>query len=285
LKTTAGPTGDLGDATPMQIGAYATADQKPDVYNNVVNFIVLSNIEPPTPTKLYLQDVTSDICTTTPTTAYDIRDEQEYTIQKLADENCWILDNLRLGSDTDDIALTPDDTNISSDWTLPASISSGFNSYTAAQINTASKDTVNSDSSENWGVGSHKYGVYYNYCAATAGTFCYAKASGSGKPSYDICPSGWHLPGSSTQNEYSTLYTAYGSNFSAFVTALSLPLSGSYYVNSQRNMGYEGHYWIAGRVGTNAMVAAEVTESTFRGNGDTWNDRDVGNTIRCILKP
>ena len=52
--------------------------------------------------------------------AIDTRNNQPYCIGKLADGNIWMLTNLKLGSITSPMNLTPADTNITSNWTLPA---------------------------------------------------------------------------------------------------------------------------------------------------------------------
>ena len=46
-------------------------------------------------------------------------DNQTYQVAKLADNNCWMLNNLKLGSTSTTTLLTPQDSNIASDFTLP----------------------------------------------------------------------------------------------------------------------------------------------------------------------
>ena len=46
--------------------------------------------------KLYMQNMAASDCTTTVKTVYDNRDETAYHVQRLADGNCWMLDNLVL---------------------------------------------------------------------------------------------------------------------------------------------------------------------------------------------
>ncbi|MBQ3441492.1 hypothetical protein IJG27_04290, partial [Candidatus Saccharibacteria bacterium] len=234
----------------------------------------------------YMQDFdTSKLCdaSTTSGTLTDSRDSQEYTVAKLADSKWWMLDNLRLGS-TSTIALTPANTNIASNFTLPASISSGFNSFTVAQINTASKDqTITS-----YGSGSGKIGVYYNYCAASAGTYCFATNSGVDVPDtiidspYDICPKGWRMPTNETSGEYQALYTAYSPNLTNFRNALSTPLSGRFDDSSTSHQGSGGFFWSSTYYNGNSMRHLYVTSSdVYTGYG---NYRSNGNSVRCILK-
>ena len=296
LKTTAGPTGDLGDATPMQIGAYAASDQKPDVYNNVVNFVVLSNVEAPMPSQLYLQDITSDMCTTDPLIAYDSRDGQEYTIQRVIDGNCWMLDNLRLGSDTA-IKLTPDDTNIASDWWLPASSGvigvnnkNGWDSNATAKVTTAHSDEINPDSSLNYGVGSHKYGAHYNFCAASGGTVC--GDSGLSSATYDICPKGWRMPTglSSSFDEYGNINSIAVSNEQDIKAVLSLSLAGDYddilaptpdYIHNQ---GSRGYYWSSTIETSSAATGLSASPGYTTLYLAFTSVTKSGRSVRCLLK-
>ncbi|MBO4813113.1 hypothetical protein J5491_03110, partial [Candidatus Saccharibacteria bacterium] len=92
------------------------------------------------------------------------------------------------------------------------------------------------DTSETIG-GDWPVGIYYNFCAASAGSYCY-DGSGQGDATEDICPAGWRMPSSS---EYDTLY---GDHFSyevdqieIFRTALHLPLSGARHSYSYPNDG------------------------------------------------
>ena len=86
-------------------------------------------------------------------------------------------------------------------------------------------------------------GVFYNYCATSAGSYCYGNGTSyTGSPSTDpdpnslidvkedICPSGWRLPTASASGEFQTiydLYNDYGSYQSLqFLSDLSMPRSG-----------------------------------------------------------
>ena len=53
----------------------------------------------------------------------DERDGNFYTVKKLADGNVWMTENLRIANKT----ITPADSNITSNFTIPASSASGFN--------------------------------------------------------------------------------------------------------------------------------------------------------------
>ena len=229
--------------------------------------------------KLYLQNVTLATCTTTATVAYDSRDENEYTIKRLSDGKCWMMDNLKLGSDTDTIELTTADTNLapgSSSFTLPAS--STTNSYTAPQINTSKVD----DTATAYGENSGKIGVYYNYCAASAGEVCTDSAMTS--TSYDICPKGWTLPdGDKYTGDAVTIYNTYGS-YSASITAFSAILSGYFNFGTRAtvNLGTNGYFWTATAYNNNKAFMIEATKNWW--NYASGGVRNNGLTIRCKLK-
>ena len=124
---------------------------------------------------------------------------QTYEVAKLADNNCWMITNLRLGSTTGAITLTPADSNVASNFTLPQVKSAGLiwdittnpgNNYdTPYAYGPVPGDT---------GSGSANYGYLYNWSAATAGETRTTKPAGSGDTPYSICPVNWRLPTSGT---------------------------------------------------------------------------------------
>ena len=139
-----------------------------------------------------------------------------------------------------------------------------------------------------------KIGVYYNYCAASAGSYCYGSGtSNTGSPSSDpntstirdvtedICPAGWRLPTSSSNGEFATLYSAYGSNYADFQTALSTPLSGSFSSGTARSQGSNGRFWSSTWYGTSNMYRLYVDSSYV--NPSYYTSRDGGSSVRCLL--
>ena len=240
--------------------------------------------------KIYIQDVTKSTCSTVPMTVYDKRDGEKYTIQKLADGNCWLLDNLHLDLSTTR-NLTTANTNIAADWTAPLDIATWSNSYDSPKINADFKNRTSSY----YGVGGYKeakFGIYYNYCAATAGTYCYSEGAGTSNASYDICPKGWHIPTGRAAGEYQALYEAYNSNYDSFVNALRVPVAGFYvdngYYTTLFNVGI-GIIWAStynnnGGEGSR-MDNLEISESTVHPyilySGEP---RTFGHNVRCVAK-
>ena len=179
-------------------------------------------------------------------TITDSRDGATYHVAKLADDKCWMLDNMMLGSNDNAIALTPNDTNIASNWELPKGVTSSFNAYASPKINAAYKgDTAPTRYGTDRGDG--KVGVYYNYCAASAGEVCTAGDNAT-DTTHDICPKNWRMPTGGTADrttgfgEYQALSNIIN-NQANYKAALSLPLSGYFDSATQYNLGSFGYWW------------------------------------------
>lgn len=173
-------------------------------------------------TKLYLQNMEFSSCSSTPKIAYDIRDEEPYYIQRLADNRCWMIDNLRISNENLTEQLSIENTNMpeGSNFTLPES-SEIRREYGRPMINTDNKN----DQPTSYGTGGSKTtGTYYNYCAITAGTVCEYESPQDAE--YDICPAGWRLPTGGENGETDILFNAYGRNVSNMRNAASIVLGG-----------------------------------------------------------
>ena len=150
------------------------------------------------------------------------------------------------------------------------------------------------------GMGSYKIGTYYNFCAASAGSYCYSDTAttySSGATS-DICPAGWRLPvggaGNEPTNEFLALRNAImaispnttdGTKADSYQGMLSLPLSGYYFTGSAIYQGQAGAIW-----GSNSNGVLYARGLTYRATGSnsltmtSSGKRNYGRTIRCILK-
>ena len=129
-----------------------------------------------------------------------------------------------------------------------------------------------------------KIGIYYNYCAASAGSYCYgngtSEGTSSGNASEDICPYGWRLPTGGSSGEFQALYTAYSSNYNNFVDALSTPLSGNFYSGTARNQGFYGSFWSSTRSSNYSMHILYVTSSSV--DPLDYYNRFYGRSVRCV---
>ena len=231
--------------------------------------------------KIYLQNLSYSTCTTTAQTAYDNRDEQAYTIQRLADGRCWMMTNLNLGATTLSTDLTSSNTNLSS--TVTASTfngwkkSSGTGTYTSAEFIPVSGTDSTSGTA---------YGTLYNYCAASAGTIC--TSSNSNNASYDLCPAGWRLPTSNTGGEFATLYGNASYNTNAKMRAsvanggAAFALAGYFYSSTPKDQGSGGYYWSSTRNSNTGMYDLYLDTSSV--TPSNYINRGNGYSIRCILE-
>ena len=212
-------------ASTAQTPSYYEIDQTAD--NTSLTFYAVWLKQPsascstPVPNITYMQDINTSNSDTiaaslTTNTAYylrDSRDNEPYCVGKLADGRIWMLDNLALDLVARKNDLNENNTNASNatlgylrngggtssnkyavsgvaEWTQT------YPSYSDPWINISNRDVVPTDSIST--TGGYKVGSYYNYCAASAGCYCYGNATStgtsSGNATEDICPKGWRLP-------------------------------------------------------------------------------------------
>jgi len=277
----------------------STGGQKVEESDNVRNIYAIWT----TPdTTQAMQTMSDSYCTTTAKTVKDSRDNKQYKVQRLADGKCWMLDNLRLDPTAVSLATLQGNTNASnttlnylkngggttSDKYATAGVSTNWtgHNYSAPLVNTTKIDTTTTS----YGSGSGKVGVYYNYCAASAGSYCYGNGSSSpGTPSADttedLCPSGWRMPTSgSSSGEIKDLYIAYSSNATNFRNAISVPLSGYYYYGSgfsDGRMGEYGYILSSTRNGSQMIYNLHVDADGVEVAGHSGK-RYTGYPMRCV---
>lgn len=256
------------------------------------------------------QDLNRKMCNTVAITQnqilLDARDNNTYLAGRLKDGNCWMLDNLALNP-TDPVTaanMNAGNTNATDEaihnllhggstatgWSriAIADVDNNFGSFTSPEINDASKNTV----VMSYGPGSGKVGIYYNFCAATVGTYCYADGRGVDKSNtlidaeQDLCPANWRMPTSSTSGEYARLYSKYNlskaaTNSNSLQYNLSTPIAGLYFYSSIYGRGEYGNFWSSTYSGGSNMYRLGVTPSGF---GTQLNlGRASGNNMRCLI--
>ncbi|MBR3353166.1 hypothetical protein IKG49_01045 [Candidatus Saccharibacteria bacterium] len=165
----------------------------------------------------------------------DSRDNNVYTVGKLADGNCWMMENLRLdntatlnSTNTDNpasgftsIAASTDDWCTETDETCINQNKLNINNTNLGGVNASNTPLINgpgryNGSNEAGGIKGidgnnyswYSYGNYYNWYTATASTGTYAQTSGNATGS--ICPSGWILPSGGSGGQYGSLDSAMG---------------------------------------------------------------------------
>ena len=156
----------------------------------------------------------------------DQRDNQTYAIAKLADGNCWMIENLRLESTNSDnsagnlaqgyggqfAGLATAEPAWANNITTANSLYSTDGADSTINIGTSNAnyrfprynhDNTNSRASTPTAntVAMYSYGNYYSWAAAIADTTAYITNNQSVE-NYSICPTGWHLPkGGNKSNE------------------------------------------------------------------------------------
>ena len=264
----------------------------------------------------YMQDITSSnratvlasLATDATYQIKDNRDNETYCVSKLADGNLWMLDNLALDLTDSNIlnSLSSSNTNASTGLPYLKGTSTGTtsdqyatakvtnwtssSSYSAPLINMASKDVIPTDATSQ--AGGYKIGGYYNYCAASAGSYCYSNGTdagtSSGNATEDICPAGWRMPTGNT-GEFRALGTAITGvstgnytrdNYTAYRAALHLPLSGFHDYSSPYYRGGIGGWWSSTRSHNYGMYGLFADTSTIYPANDSY--RSNGYSLRCV---
>ena len=271
-----------------------------------------------------VQDADDSICSVVGigqhTSVLDNRDNTVYNISKLKDGNCWFLDNLALDlTDTNvQSALSSSNTNAlnetinyligvstgtSSDRYARSAVTTDWSSNDSVEypkINKESKNIIPANSS--LGNGNHKVGIYYNYCAASAGSYCYNITKGSTSADEDICPINWSLP---EYRDFDNLITAYNLEID-WEGADGLPLDTGTESGVRYNLSLPYSGWLendggfgGGEQGISSIwwssSILQMTHETFAKHlsltGDHFQDvsygfyteRDKGASIRCML--
>ena len=246
-------------------------------------------------------------------TLIDSRDDSTYEVIKLEDGNCWMRDNLAL--DVADASVQANLTNATTNAsntslgylkgtttrnpnndpdgqyaTAAASASWATNSYSAPLIFTASKNSSIASATIT-GEDTWKYGIYYNYCAVSAGSYCYGNgASATGGPTTDpnpsglidvaedICPKNWRMP--TAGGDYHTLYYGgYGYNSIVnYRTILHIPFSGYVWGGEAFEQGVNGSEW-SSTWGNDARMIRLFLDNDLTG----WYNRSNGIPVRCIV--
>ena len=266
-----------------------------------------------------IQDMNSTICSNVNqysgdgmAEVIDVRDNNVYHIAKLADDNCWMLDDLALDPTDSTTAANMNSANTkatqaaitnllnggssTTGWsnTAVADVDTNFsntNSYVQPRVNNSSKGALVTSYGPASTNGQAKVGIYYNYCAASASTYCYASGSGVDIPDtiidvpQDICPANWRMPTGGSTGEYLTLAQKYG-NTAAETNSLqynlSTPLSGYYFESSAKGQGSNGAWWSS----TYDLGDYDTMYCLFIGSTFVVSDysyRDSGTSMRCLV--
>ena len=212
-----------------------------------------------------------------------------YEVAKLADNKCWMLTNLKLGSTTGTTTLTPSDSNIATNFTLPQLTTTDAADYD----NPRAYGPVPGDT----GAGATNYGYLYNFPAATAGESRTSFPATGGNASYSICPANWRLPtGGATTSDFGQLDIAFGGtgNYAGsgqaniarwqYAGPFKGVFAGFWWGGSFNGQGDAGVVWSRSAYPSDAYVAFTANFSSggvYPGVLDDYRGYGIG--VRCLL--
>lgn len=229
-----------------------------------------------------------------------------YRISKLADNHCWMLDNLKLGSITSSISLTPADSNITSNFTLPKLYGGDGSDWndTYKVANPGDTDDEHSyDYPRAFGPvpggtssGATNYGYLYNFSAATAGETRTSLPATGGDAQGSICPANWKLPsGGNTTSDFANLDIAFGgTGYYAYSNEPNI----AKWQNGGPFKGVFSGYWYFGFYDQGSRIYLWSRSSdpnwdgytmyTYFGSGNvspggSYRSRSDGLAVRCLL--
>ena len=226
----------------------------------------------------------------------DNRDNEVYTVAKLAEGNCWMTENLRLDNNA---TINATNTNRPSFTALSPSSDSWCTSESCYNQNKLNTNNIANPASPMTGtnVNIYSYGNYYNWYSATAGNGTRSTGQrGAETVSGDLCPAGWHLPygGSGTGTKggntsggfyYLNEQMSGGTSAQASKNWRSFPnnfvYSGYWRGSSAGDRGYNGCYWSS----TASSTGYASGLSLYSGSvypGMTNFPKDYGNSVRCV---
>ena len=226
----------------------------------------------------------SAMATGSVTALTDTRDNSTYLVAKLADNNCWFAENLRLNPST--ATITAQDTNSptisfpteahnsSSSNSLCGSDSANCDNTLQYNLNNLNRSLTQSHDGSGNSVAWYGYGAYYNWYTATAGngTYEFTNTSGdssNGVVSGDICPAGWRLPTGGSNGEYKALNIAINNGATNNTVA---------WRNYPNNFVYSGEYKTTSRSSTN--IQTRLWTATANSNKEAFRmGLDIKNTL------
>jgi uncharacterized protein (TIGR02145 family) len=264
-----------------------------------------------------MQDFSCSTLNTNQITALtDTRDNNVYTVGKLADGNCWMMENLRLdntatisSANTDNpatgftsIAASTDDWCEDDNETCINQNELNTNNTNLGGVNASNTPLINGPGQYNGsnttggtkGSGGNNYswygyGNYYNWYTATAGTGTYAQTSGNATGS--ICPSGWTLPSGGSGRQYSSLDSAMGGTGSYQDTAVAsnrwrtypnnFLYSGEWWGSVAGVRGLYGDYWSRTALNSDDVGVLDF-DAEYVNAGTGGNNKQNGLAVRCL---
>ena len=200
-------------------------------------------------------------------TLTDTRDNNTYTVSKLADGKCWMTQSLRIAGKT----LTPADSDVRNNYDLPASTHFTNNVYDWPGVYV---------SPQNIGY----YGLYIAVADDWTSSGGRTITQGQRENLYSICPKHWRLPTTDANNsDFYVLYNNYNSPAALMSSPVNLILAGHAYSEEEPSIGSFGKYWSSTAANYLYFSSNSIELSTDAGNWDV-DGSYIGLPIRCVAR-
>lgn len=144
-------------------------------------------------------------------TLYDIRDNKPYLVRKLADGECWMMENLAYELYAGQTYIGSYNDGSTFAWTPESCSSGGACAMNGATIQGQATNFATGQTGTYW---------YYNWYAATAGV---GQSSSTGDINGSICPAQWKLPYNYVSTVNGVSSSARRQSFGALFAAYGLP--------------------------------------------------------------
>ena len=256
----------------------------------------------------------------TVTALTDNRDGDTYAVAKLADNKCWMIENLRLDDSAELSATNTNNPSLpltNTDGTTSNHLSptidptqtswctdSSADCFDQSMLNTNNTTLFINNTASNYAIthtngNVYSYGNYYNWYSATAGNGKISTDTRGDNIGGDICPAGWHLPsGRNESGDFGMLDIALGGN-GAPASTTTTPTGterSSIYRSYPNNIIYGGQangssggdrttygsYWTTTIYSANKAYCFEIYNRSLY-PGTSANEKYRGKSIRCLL--
>ncbi len=240
----------------------------------------------------------------------DTRDGSTYAVAKLADNQCWMVENLRLDLSDTNLEINGLNTNsptpafVTAINSHPASTNTFCTSINSACIdqvlynsNNTNRDLTASYDANNTSSSWYSYGNYYNWYAITAGNGTYSMSTGGVAVVGDICPAGWRLPtGYGNIGDLVKLDIAmggsgvnYAENSTAGLAAMNRwrTYPNNFIYGGEQKGNTAANRFVSSSYASSSVVNNERTANLWlKQNGVSMNSNSTqkvrGQTVRCI---
>ncbi|MBR2766746.1 hypothetical protein IKD67_01520 [Candidatus Saccharibacteria bacterium] len=253
-------------------GTYKMIPEQNTNENGTIVYYLTMAEECMTP-KQYMQDMTeADLAELMPNdgdsaTLYDKRDESDYQITRIAGRY-WMTQNLRITHTEGQPVGTilAENSNFNNDITFDGDLTSG-NSYVAKRYHTPTETDLST-----LGLTADQVGVWYNYCAVSAGTVC--NSTDTVDATEDICPAGWGLP---SLEQIKTILP--------YKTSLPLYFTGYYSAGSLTSANQRGYWWSSSANNATTQYSLRyLTNGSSTTFVSTTSNKRYGFSTRCVKK-